>query len=651
LLPVAAGVVAACSSARAPDATEDVAQRSDAVWARDDNGAPVASSDRDEGLRNVVVRIPTKNLPAGASDTACTGVLLTPSLLLTSKYCVSAAKGTTDPIVQVGATKATLVTRALAGSAFPITPMPSATSATGLDPSDIVLVGLKLPVPGEAYLVANDRPSLDAPALSARMPTPVAGGNRKMGKVEIVGWSPFGIGEDGTTVMTPDSRQSTTIGDTNVYSLTLDGAGPFLVREVYDVGRPSTARAGLHSGDVGGPLYFYDAPNGPRRLVGLATTLGMTGTPAEDGTELPAERPTPSAIPGTRCNETSCDVWIDLTSPAVKAFIADKAARTMGGARWQASHPRADGKTGWWYGESDSPGGTCDKTKDKDCDGWFDINANVASDSPYRKRDNCPNVFNPDQRDDDEDGFGNACDGDCVPTSCAAQGKNCGTIPDQCGNTLYCGGCSGYATCGAPSTPNVCVVNTRWFDTTQWERDRTGSGFNDLETVGWTQASRVASQICTERGFSGGQFNGFARGEFMGLVCYARGTRWFDITQSELNATGWGFGDVNTVAWAQASRAAFGYCTQRGYVGGQLNGFQGAAGVKGVICIGSDVAQWFDVTRQDIWNTGWRFDDTNLTAWAQAARAANSLCNDRGFVSGRFNGHQYNGRFGLVCYR
>jgi subtilisin family serine protease len=41
----------------------------------------------------------------------------------------------------------------------------------------------------------------------------------------------------------------------------------------------------------------------------------------------------------------------------------------------------------------------------------------------------------------------------CVPTTCSAQGKNCGTIPNGCGGTLSCGTCSGNSTC----QDNVCV--------------------------------------------------------------------------------------------------------------------------------------------------------------------------------------------------
>jgi hypothetical protein len=46
--------------------------------------------------------------------------------------------------------------------------------------------------------------------------------------------------------------------------------------------------------------------------------------------------------------------------------------------------------------------------------------------------------------------------GSCTPTTCAAQGKNCGTIADGCGGTLACGICSSPQTCGGGGTVNVC---------------------------------------------------------------------------------------------------------------------------------------------------------------------------------------------------
>jgi Protein of unknown function (DUF1565) len=65
--------------------------------------------------------------------------------------------------------------------------------------------------------------------------------------------------------------------------------------------------------------------------------------------------------------------------------------------------------------------------------------------------------------------------GACKPTTCAAQGKNCGTIPDGCGGTLTCGTCTSPATCGGTGTANVCgTANMKhyWVATT-------GSDAND----------------------------------------------------------------------------------------------------------------------------------------------------------------------------
>lgn len=46
---------------------------------------------------------------------------------------------------------------------------------------------------------------------------------------------------------------------------------------------------------------------------------------------------------------------------------------------------------------------------------------------------------------------------DCTtPTTCAAQGANCGTIDDGCGGSLDCGTCTSPETCGGGGTDNVC---------------------------------------------------------------------------------------------------------------------------------------------------------------------------------------------------
>src|SRR5262245_47569893 len=44
----------------------------------------------------------------------------------------------------------------------------------------------------------------------------------------------------------------------------------------------------------------------------------------------------------------------------------------------------------------------------------------------------------------------------CAPVTCAALGKNCGTISDGCGHTLTCGSCTAPQSCGGGGIPNVC---------------------------------------------------------------------------------------------------------------------------------------------------------------------------------------------------
>ena len=48
----------------------------------------------------------------------------------------------------------------------------------------------------------------------------------------------------------------------------------------------------------------------------------------------------------------------------------------------------------------------------------------------------------------------------CTPTTCAAQGKNCGSISNGCGGTLSCGSCTAPQTCGGGGVVNVCGGGT-----------------------------------------------------------------------------------------------------------------------------------------------------------------------------------------------
>ncbi|TNE51004.1 MAG: hypothetical protein EP343_06085 [Deltaproteobacteria bacterium] len=50
-------------------------------------------------------------------------------------------------------------------------------------------------------------------------------------------------------------------------------------------------------------------------------------------------------------------------------------------------------------------------------------------------------------------------DNTCQPTTCEKEGKNCGEIPDGCGQLLNCGACPAGQNCGAKG-PNVCGEGT-----------------------------------------------------------------------------------------------------------------------------------------------------------------------------------------------
>jgi len=44
----------------------------------------------------------------------------------------------------------------------------------------------------------------------------------------------------------------------------------------------------------------------------------------------------------------------------------------------------------------------------------------------------------------------------CLPTTCEARGKDCGSIMDDCGAILECGSCTVPDTCGGGGSANVC---------------------------------------------------------------------------------------------------------------------------------------------------------------------------------------------------
>jgi hypothetical protein len=177
----------------------------------------------------------------------------------------------------------------------------------------------------------------------------------------------------------------------------------------------------------------------------------------------------------------------------------------------------------------------------------------------------------------------------------------------------------------------------------------------DVNTVNWAQAARAAAAMCYARGFAGGHFTGHQDQrpsvQTKNIQCSGGDTTWFDLTAADVSATGWDFGDINTVDWARAGRAAANYCTGRGFVGGQFNGQQ-RDGRRGVFCYRSG-ATYLDASDADIKATRWDFNTAapESAPWAQGARAANEYCRGHGYVGGFLSGHHLPNKTGVVCQK
>lgn len=203
---------------------------------------------------------------------------------------------------------------------------------------------------------------------------------------------------------------------------------------------------------------------------------------------------------------------------------------------------------------------------------------------------------------------------------------------------------------GSPAPANPYdTTRLAFFDTTHIDRATTGWGFDDPDWSEAAQASRAATEFCNGKGFGGGRFTGHYIRERIGLICVKATVSFFDATDEEIAATEWDFQDINQTHWAQVARAATGFCNARGFVGGFFTGHQ-IPGARGIICLGSDAAQWFDATDTDLYNSGQGFDDINTVPWAKAARGATNICLGKGFAGGFMTGHRVPGNVGVVCF-
>lgn len=98
------------------------------------------------------------------------------------------------------------------------------------------------------------------------------------------------------------------------------------------------------------------------------------------------------------------------------------------------------------------------------------------------------------------------------------------------------------------------TAHLEFFDTTHVDRLDSGWLFDDPDHALYAQASRAATGFCDDKDFNGGRFTGHYIGERDGVLCTPTTAAFFDATDAEIDATGWGFADINTAPWAQVAR-------------------------------------------------------------------------------------------------
>lgn len=377
--PLALG---ACTSPGGIEATGATGQ---ALWQQGSDGQPADNTDIHAGATggedaNIVVRLRS----ATDENAICSGTLLTPSRLLTSRNCVGRLG--TKWIAQFDFPTSdgtwTYALTMTSNAATPIWPLSEGLQILAVDlvRSPDVLEVLRVPrqklLPPTAQGTTTDRGSLFT-------------------NLGIAGWSPYFPGGSVEPVYA-NARQRVEPGELYLRKWQT-GSLPFWVREI------GQTAYGTATGDEGSPIYVR--PSGAatdRQIVGIATRVGVTVAD------------TPSTFTNlARCDSPGkCEGWIDVTTAAMQKWVTDQVADRSHPANgaWTRMHPVLRGSPSpRWIGDVDYFG-KCDEHADADCDHIYDSNRNPANpngtDTP---RDNCLGFFNPDQEDVDDDGVGDTC--------------------------------------------------------------------------------------------------------------------------------------------------------------------------------------------------------------------------------------------------
>jgi Zn-dependent metalloprotease len=190
---------------------------------------------------------------------------------------------------------------------------------------------------------------------------------------------------------------------------------------------------------------------------------------------------------------------------------------------------------------------------------------------------------------------------------------------------------------------NTNILPLRFFDASSGDLAATGWPIQDTNVDSWDQAARAAHVYCARKGYVGGLMNGYEGNGLFGVICFGPGAQWSDASDADIDSTGWSFRD-NSTPWDNQARAAQVLCNRKGFVGGFFNGYIGPA-VHGLICY---PGTFIDAHDADLDATGWGYRG-NSTGWGQAARAATTFCQQRGYLSGEMNGQINGDLHGVAC--